>query len=758
VIRFEDLSKEDQKRLEAGELPGVDYTGRGKRWTKLKKSKWGNPFVEDKYGPSGEVIEKRDGSREEIIAKFKRYLEGPVENYKGEVFDGRHLKADLHELKGKVLCCHCAPDPCHTDYLLELANTEDPEHHEPNAWNIVRSGEGLDAMVRALRGASELGFDVETYPQDESASSLDPRRGKVGVITLSSRDATYVIDRKVFSSETLLKALRAALLGKSIVAHNAPFDLQFLRRDVGYEHQGLVYDTLVLDAMLFYATGPLAEKEYWRGFVSKDKESGYKKSLSQVVKKRLGAELDKTEQRSDWGGELTEEMLSYATDDATVLLPLKDVLLDELGNLGMGKIAEIEARFTPAMAYCSDNGFALDVEGWREHARTSRKALEDAKAKCEALAPDPPEPGWVWSWNASNHRKVGRALELLGAKVEKTATTGNYKTDEAALKAIKCPKRAKELAGAILSYREHEKYVTTWGESWFREPEVVTKGKTKGCIKQGYPGHLQVVDGRVHTKLNQLVVTGRGSSKSPNLQNLPANLRGFFIAPTGRKLLVADYSQMEYVAAAYISGDESLLAPLREGVDYHSTTAQMIGVDRSTAKMVNFALLYGMSVKTLAVRLGVSKETAKEYIDAIRLRAPVLGAWCDAQGERAAKGVPYATTPLGRVRLVDQNYSRYRNVWESSRSQMLNNPIQGVCADGYKIAAALLWERREEFDGNPLLVNMIHDEFVLEVDASAAETDSKLLEEIMTQGMRSAIGEDAPVRADVNIVDRWEKG
>src|SRR5215217_3265643 len=104
----------------------------------------------------------------------------------------------------------------------------------------------------------------------------------------------------------------------------------------------------------------------------------------------------------------------------------------------------------------------------------------------------------------------------------------------------------------------------------------------------------------------------------------------------------------------------------------------MIGVDRSTAKMVNFALLYGMSVKTLAVRLGVSKETAKEYIDAIRLRAPVLGAWCDAQGERAAKGVPYATTPLGRVRQVDQNDSRYRNVWESSRSQMLNNPIQWV--------------------------------------------------------------------------------
>ena len=119
---------------------------------------------------------------------------------------------------------------------------------------------------------------------------------------------------------------------------------------------------------------------------------------------------------------------------------------------------------------------------------------------------------------------------------------------------------------------------------------VVSRGKTKGKIKQGSPGHLQVVDGRVYTKLNQLVATGRGSSRSPNLQNLPPSLREFFIAPPGRRLLVADYSQMEYVAAAYISGDEALLEPLRRGTDYHTLTAQMIGVERSTAKMVNFAL------------------------------------------------------------------------------------------------------------------------------------------------------------------------
>jgi len=626
---------------------------------------------------------------------------------------------------------------------------------------LVASAEALEEMVETLRTLpteEPIAFDVETYPQDKTASSLDPRRGKVGVISLSSRDNTYVIDRKIFLREDVRAALEATLQGRSLIAHNAPFDLAFIRRDTGYEHRSRVYDTLVLDAMLFYASGPLAEKDSWRGFLTRDKELGYKKSLSDVANKFLGIELDKEEQASDWGEDLTPEMIFYAALDTAVLIPLRDAIVKELDAIGMGRVVDLEARFTPAMSYCSDNGFSLDVEGWRKHAHDAEEALREAKAKCDRLAPNPPEEGWVWSWNASNHRKVGRALELLGAKIEKSQSTGNYKTDEAALKAIKRPKKAKELASAILDYRAYEKYVTTWGESWFREPEVVSKVKTKGKIKQGSPGHLQVVDGRVYTKHNQLVATGRGSSKSPNLQNLPENLRGFFVAPPGRKLLVADYSQMEYVAAAYISGDEELLKPLREGVDYHSLTAQMIGTSRSTAKMVNFALLYGMSAKSLASRLDVTQKTAQKYIHAIQERAPGLGAWCVEQSRKADSGQPYAKTPLGRVRLVDQNYRTYRDTWESNRSQMLNQPIQGGCADGYKLAAALLWERQEEFGGNLLLVNMIHDEFVLEVDEKPAEKDAKLLEDIMKEGMQVAFGNDIPVSVDVNVSERWEKG
>ena len=724
--------------------------------------------------PEGEKNAKR---RTEVMAKLEEFSsKSTLQRALEDLMDRRAVlqkkikaKGSPHVIwrpkKGVVVDEHLFKSNSDSKEMDDLNNKESSPVDFPEA-RLVDSEEALSEMVKTLRPLhteDPIAFDVETYPREETASSLDPRRGKVGVISLSSREDTFVIDRKALGTNDVLEALNQVLPGRALVAHNAPFDLAFLRRDVGYEHRGPVYDTLVLDAMLFYATGPLAETESWRGFLKRDKELGYKKSLSTVAEKFLGVTLDKEEQLSDWGGEFSKEMISYAALDTSILLPLKDALLEELSNLGMERVVDIESRFTPAMAYCADNGFALDVEAWKKHAAQASSELAAAKEKCDQLAPDPNsatpegEDPIFWSWNASNHRKVGLALETLGAKVEKNQSTGYYKTDEAALRALKRPKRAKELAEAILEFRAHEKYVTTYGETWFRAPEVAKQGKNKGKVKQGSPGHMMVVGGRVHTQHNQLVATGRGSSKSPNLQNLPEDLRPLFIAPEGRKLLIADYSQMEYVAAAYIAGDEALLAPLREGVDYHAMTAEMIGVGRATAKMVNFALLYGMSAKTLAARLDGTQKTAQKYIDAIRQRAPGLGAWCAEQSRRADSGQPYAKTPIGRVRLVDQNYRRYRDRWESNRSQMLNQPIQGGCADGYKMAGALFWERVSDLPGNPLLVNIVHDELVVEVDEDAAEEVEKVLVEVMIEGMKHTLGEGVPVSVETKIADKWEK-
>lgn len=615
---------------------------------------------------------------------------------------------------------------------------------------LITDEAGLKELVETLKETTgDVGIDIETYPQDETARSLDPRRGRVGAISLAAGAEVYVIDVKRIKAVAILNALVAALKGRDLIAHNAPFDLAFLLHSFGYVHDGLVFDTLVLDGMLFYATGPRVEQAGWKGFTTQAKDAGYKRSLAVVASDRLGRELDKEERVSNWGGELSPEMIDYAGRDAEILLPLKQILVLDLEEIGLGSVVDLEARFTPAMSYV--RGFKLDVEGWREHANRTADALKRAREECDRLAPAPPE-GITWAWNSSNHRKVGLALELLGVQVERRAGTGNYVTEEEALKAIQEPEAARALAEAILEYRSHEKYTTTWGENWFREPMV---SKRTGRIPSGKPDHQIVVDGRVYSRFNQLVATGRGSSKQPNLQNLPPDLRRYFVAPEGRKLLIADYSQLEYCVAAHLAADDALLEPLREGRDFHTVTAEMIGVERAQAKTVNFGVLYGMGPNSLGKRLGVDKEKAQEYIDALFERAPGLRHWYREVCNNARDGMNHATTVLGRRRLLDMSLSRFAvGHWEANRSQALNHPIQGSCADGYKLAAAMVHERRREFAGTPYLVNMVHDELVLETDEGAAEHDAGLLEEIMLAGMRQAIG-DAPVSVEVIVADNW---
>src|SRR3712207_3561830 len=148
--------------------------------------------------------------------------------------------------------------------------------------------------------------------------------------------------------------------------------------------------------------------------------------------------------------------------------------------------------------------------------------------------------------------------------------TGNYKTDNAALKGITSPEPAVRLARAVLRYREAKKRASTWGTGWFEPPKKEPRGTKFDKSRQ------IVVDGRVFSSFLQVVKTGRMSSSQPNLQNIPPELRRYFVAPPGRKLLIADYKQIELVTAAVVAGEEKLLKGFRRGDDIHSLTARAL--------------------------------------------------------------------------------------------------------------------------------------------------------------------------------------
>src|SRR5215207_7969741 len=492
-----------------------------------------------------------------------------------------------------------------------------------------------------------------------------------------------------------------------------------------------------------------------------------RRSLKDVAADFIGAELDKEEQTSDFGLEdLTDAQVCYSLHDAEILIPLKDAMMERLRDLGLEKVAELEARFLPALAYCENNGFALDTVGWREQALRAKAEAERLWAHCDALSPPGPNRKGQKGWNWRSAKQIGEVFKLLGVSLPKT-DKGNDKTDESTLKGVTSPEKAVSLAETLLRLREQNKRAS-WGREWLDLP------KWKG--KRFDKDHQFVVNGRVHASFGQVIKTGRMRCSKPNLQGLPPEFRRYFAAPPGRKLIVADYKNIELVLAGVVAGEDNLLEAFRRGEDVHSLTARgMLESDpkragrlatheeikefRPVAKLVSFSILYGSGAKGLAEgmtnRVGVptTKEEAQVLMGNFFQAYPRLKSWYVKEHAKAKAGDERSRTLTGRMRLLDKEY-RYGR-WCVKPQLRLNSPIQGSACDGLKYAAAIAWERRRECPGDPKLVNLVHDEIVLEIDEEHAEVGKVWLERCMLDGMAEVAGADVPTSVEIEIADSW---
>jgi len=628
---------------------------------------------------------------------------------------------------------------------------------------LITEPDALSDLVAVLEDVREVAFDIETYPLDDSNTALDPRRGRVRLISVAAEGSIGgVVDVTKVHPGPLLEVIK----NKTLIAHNGKFDLSFLKNCFGYEHDGPVVDTQVLDSVIYYAAGPRARKTGWQGLAREVRI----RSLSDVAKDYLGVELSKDQQTSDFGhADLTEAQVRYALQDAEILISLKERMMRRVLEFGLGRVVDLEARFLPTLAYCENNGFALDTEGWREQAARAAEEADKAATECDALAPSVPKGAAREGWNWGSTKQVGEALELLGAKLPKTEK-GNPKTDDAVLKGVTTPEKAARLARAVLRHREAKKKVSTWGLGWFDLP------KKKG--QKFDKSHQFVVDGRAFTSFRQVVRTGRMSSSQPNLQNLPPESRRHFVAPPGRMVIVADYKNIELVLAGVVAGEERLLEAFRRGEDVHAMTAHgMLASDpkragrpvtadevkqfRPVAKLVAFSILYGSTAKGLAegmtnkVGVPTSKAEAQTLMRNFFSAYPRLKRWYVEENVKAKAGNDRTRTLTGRLRLLDIEYRFGR--WCVKPQLRLNTPIQGSAGDGLKYAAAFAWERRRECPGDPKLVNLVHDEIVVEIDEEHVEAGKVWLERCMIDGMAEAAGPAVPASVEISVADRWEK-
>jgi DNA polymerase-1 len=298
-----------------------------------------------------------------------------------------------------------------------------------------------------------------------------------------------------------------------------------------------------------------------------------------------------------------------------------------------------------------------------------------------------------------------------------------------------------EFPQKLLAYRELEKLRNTYIEK--------------------LPAHVHPKTGRIHTSFNQTgTATGRLSSSEPNIQNIPAknggvDIRRAFVAPPGRKLLGADYSQIELRILAHLSEDERLSEAFQKGEDLHRrTAAEIFGVPlanvdaqmRTVAKRVNFGIIYGQSPYGLARELGISQSEAKLFIDRFFRAYPKVKECVDRLVAEATEH-GYARTILGRRRPLPGLASPNRRGYGADQRNAINTPIQGSAADLMKLA---MLEVHRLWKGGKLradLIIQIHDELVFEVDTDEAERASQMVKKAMEEVWELRV----PLKVDVKV-------
>jgi DNA polymerase-1 len=271
----------------------------------------------------------------------------------------------------------------------------------------------------------------------------------------------------------------------------------------------------------------------------------------------------------------------------------------------------------------------------------------------------------------------------------------------------------------------------------------------------------------VHTHYGQVqTTTGRLSSNDPNLQNIPIRsaqgreIRKAFIARPGWKLLSADYSQIELRILAALTRDEGLLTAFSEGRDIHAATAAKIfdvALDavtreqRSTAKMVNFGIPYGISAFGLAQRLGtVSRTEAQAIIDSYFKQFPGIPDYMN-QMKESAKTNGYVETITGRRRYLRDINSSNATIRASAERNAINMPIQGTAADMIKIAMVKIQNSLDEQKLNTRMLLQVHDELVFDVDPS----EETIVRELVRDGMKNALDLKCPIEIEIGIGDNW---
>jgi DNA polymerase-1 len=592
---------------------------------------------------------------------------------------------------------------------------------------LVTDLAALEALVADVRAAGRVALRV--IPDQPAAI----RAGIVGIVlSTQARSARYIPMRHAgmhtgpqITVADGLAALKSILEDEAIekIGHDLKFDAMVLaRHDVVL--RGLGLDTM-LASYLLDAT-----------------RSGH--PLEGTALEHLGYKALTEEELCGRGAKAThiadlppEGTLNFAGERADLSLQLADTLTPMLRADGLYDVYErLERPLIPVLADIERAGVRIDTAALAAQSQRIEKELATRNAQIFELAGE--------SFNIASPQQLSR---ILFDKLQLPALRRNAKTRTAST--------AADVLEELAQTHDLPRLILQWRELM----------KLKGTYIDALPQLVNPETGRVHTCFNQAIAaTGRLSSSDPNLQNIPVRtetgreIRRAIVADPGHVLISADYSQIEFRVLAHLAEEPVLMDAFRIGADFHERTAvKIFGTDsgrdphdlRATAKMVNYALLYGKTAFTLAKDIGVTPQEAQLFIDAYFAGFPQVRAFIDRTLEEArTSGV--VRTLYGRRRLVPELTSRNVQIRQAAEREAVNMPIQGTAADILKLAMIDTHAAIARIPTARMILT-VHDELLFEVAAEHADETAALVRETM----QNAATLNVPLVVDVGIGPNW---
>ncbi|GHV21965.1 DNA polymerase I [Spirochaetia bacterium] len=597
-----------------------------------------------------------------------------------------------------------------------------PHNSSQGTYSLVTDVAELEKLLAAAMAQGWLALDFET-------DLLDAWHAKpVGFsVALKPESAYYVTIAEhaggnAFIPPGAARALLAPVFqnpAMTVIAHNAKFDYEVSRAWGLPRWKCKIFDTMTA------------------AWLCDSARSGY--SLEALAKFHLGAVgiayNDIVPKNGTFTDVPVETACKYSGEDADFCLRLKILFEEKLKTCGAPDLFNgIEMPLLPVLAEMEGTGILIETGVLKRLSVEFTAELDTIQAEIWRLAGH--------EFNINSPKQLQEVLFVeRGLQPGKKTQTG-YSTDVSVLE---------ELA------RED------------KMPELILRHRTLSKLKNTYIdtlGNLADKNGRVHTSFIQTgTATGRLSSRDPNLQNIPIRaeegrrIREAFVAPEGSVLISADYSQIELVILAHLSGDPMLTEAFKSGKDVHAKTAALIfglmdeslvdASQRRMAKVINFGVMYGMSAFRLSNELGIKRSAAAEFIDAYFKTYSGVKRYIDnlvTETERTG----YAQTLLGRRRAIPTINSANKTERAAAQRVAVNTPIQGSAADIVKKAMLNMDAALAPYPQVKMLLQ-VHDELILE----CPEADAPKIAALVRSVMETAVPLTVPLRVSVETGRRW---